>query len=375
MDTTGTALRHFLQFTGTTTSERLKNIHDRILDNVPGVDRIACVLYDPRTDMLKTFVNSTRHGNPINAYEFKLSDSRSLSKLADSGDNRVLDELVESVHPTSPHSRWLLEQGYRSSFTVPMYNQGEFIGFVFFNSVQPAYFAPTVQRDLVLYCNLINMLISSERQAVQFLIASAQIASDFAELRDFETGAHLARMALYARLIARHVAKKHGLSDETIEHIYLFAPLHDIGKIGIPDGILLKKGPLDPDELKAMRTHVDKGREIIEKVLGKFNVQNMSDSSVMLNIVAFHHEMLDGSGYPRARNRDEVPIEARITTVADIFDALTSRRPYKNRWTIEDAYTELDRMVVNGKIDGDCVDALKVRRDAVEEIMAKYPGP
>ena len=81
--------------------------------------------------------------------------------------------------------------------------------------------------------------------------------------------------------------------------------------------------------------HYEENLAFIEKVLGKFNVQNMSDSSVMLNIVAFHHEMLDGSGYPRARNRDEVPIEARITTVADIFDALTSRSPYKNPWKIE----------------------------------------
>lgn len=365
--------RHHLQFEGNTLTERLRNIHERILDSVPHIDRIACVLYDPRTDFLKTFVNSTRRGNSITAYEFALSESRSLSHIADSGEYRVIDEIAQSVKPSSMHSRWLLDQEYRSSLTVPMYNKGEFIGFVFFNSLRPSHFTPDVQRDLILYTNLISMLISSEQQAVQSIIASAQIASEFAELRDFETGAHLNRMALYSRLIARHIAPKYELTDETIEHIYLFAPLHDIGKIGIPDKILLKQGPLDPEERTAMRTHVDKGREIIEKVLGTFGLKSLPDSSVMTNIVAFHHQMLDGSGYPELRAGDSVPVEARIITVADIFDALTSRRPYKDSWRIEDALAELEGMAETGKLDAFCVDALKSNRESVSEIIGTYP--
>jgi HD-GYP domain-containing protein (c-di-GMP phosphodiesterase class II) len=178
---------------------------------------------------------------------------------------------------------------------------------------------------------------------------------------------------LEAGIIARGIAGIHDLTDEQIEHIVLFAPLHDIGKIGIPDSILLKPGRLDPEERAVMETHVNKGRDIIQKIIGDFNVQHLSDSSIMLNLVACHHEFLDGSGYPNGLKGDEVPIEARIITVADIFDALTSRRPYKKAWPLDEAKAELLGMADAGKLDRDCIHALFADESLLIDIIEKLP--
>jgi HD-GYP domain-containing protein (c-di-GMP phosphodiesterase class II) len=219
---------------------------------------------------------------------------------------------------------------------------------------------------------MINMLISSELNLVYSIRASVQVAREFANLRDFETGAHLQRMAHYARLIARELQQSHGLSDEYIEHLYLFAPLHDIGKIGIPDRILLKPGPLDPEEHKLMESHVQKGLEIVEKMVGEFGLEDLPDSAVMKNVVAGHHEKLDGSGYPKGLRGEAIPLEARIIAVADVFDALSSHRHYKQAWSMDAALTELDRMVAAGQLDADCVAAVRRRRDAVEAIRDRF---
>jgi HD-GYP domain-containing protein (c-di-GMP phosphodiesterase class II) len=229
-----------------------------------------------------------------------------------------------------------------------------------------------MQRDLVLFGNLINMSISGELTAVHSIISSARIARDFANMRDFETGEHLERMARYAQLIAKALAPTHGLTDEFITHISLFAPLHDIGKIGIPDRVLLKAGRLDGDERAVMDTHVEKGVAIIEKLINGFGFYQLPEASILLNIVRCHHEYLDGSGYPSGLQGDEIPIEARIVTVADIFDALTCVRPYKKPWEQQDALNELQRMSEAGQLDPDCVAALSNNVEGLAEIRSRY---
>ncbi|MFM7674170.1 MAG: HD domain-containing phosphohydrolase [Synechococcus sp.] len=357
---------------GQSLGNRLRLMHEQLLEITPNVDRIACVLYDKRDQMLRTFVNSTRQGQPIKGYEFPLQESASLSALAASGRTRVLDEIAEAVEPTSPHSEWLLSQGYRSSLTVPLYDKGEFIGFLFYNSLQPAAFTESVQHNLALFSALINMTISNELNMARSITTSAQVAREFANLRDFETGGHLDRMAHYARLIARDLRVSYDLSDEYIEHLYMFAPLHDIGKIGIPDSVLLKPGQLDPQERALMETHVDKGVEVLEKLIGEFGMEALPDASVMRNVVAGHHECIDGSGYPLGLSGDAVTLEARIIAVADVLDALISHRPYKEAWSIEAAIAELERLVAIGKFDADCVAAIERHQDEVLSIRDRF---
>ncbi len=372
MSPTALHLASHLFTPGSTLNERLRQLHERLLDTIPSLDRIACAVYDKGEDLLKTFINSTRGGKPLAAYQFKLSESAALSEMAQQGGWRVIDDIPDTLQPDNPHTRWLLAQGYHSSFTVPMYDSGRFSGFVFFDAYQPGAFTPQIQRDLALYCNLINMTLSNEFLAIRQIVATVQMARDFANMRDFETGAHLERMARISRIIAQVVAPLHGRRDDFVEYIYLFAPLHDIGKIGVPDKILLKPGRLDDDERLIMQSHVAKGVEMIDRIIGDFGLQQMPDSTVMRNIVALHHEYLDGSGYPAGRRGAEIPIEARIVTVADIFDALTSQRPYKRSWSVADACSELERMAAAGQLDADCVAAVRLRTVEITDILQRY---
>ncbi len=191
--------------------------------------------------------------------------------------------------------------------------------------------------------------------------------------KDPETGNHLERMARYARLIARKMAQKgySGLTDEVIEHLFMFAPLHDIGKIGIPDHILLKPGKLDEDEWVIMQTHSTKGREIIDAIVGHMGLQSFEHLSLLQNISGAHHETIDGKGYPNQLKKEEIPIETQIVSVADIFDALTSHRSYKPAWSNAAAFKELRRLS-GTKLNPDCVRALIENAHAVQEIQQRF---
>ena len=352
--------------------ERMSALHAHLRRAVPAVDRLFCALYDPEVDLLKTFVSSTIGGEPLKAYQYKLSDSPSLMALKGEGQSRVIDDIGEVLKTDTEHARWVKSMGYRSSYTVPIYHQGIFEGFLFFDSYERAAFTPEVVRELEIYINLIMLMVSHEVTTIQALIGSVRVAHDFTYLRDEETGTHLDRMSRICRLIARGLAKSHGLSDEFIEQLFLFSPLHDIGKVGVPDEVLHKPGGLTPEERAIMESHVALGVEMIDRLIDDFNLRTVAGVGILRNLVAGHHEFLDGSGYPRREKNDNIPIEARIVTVADIFDALTSKRAYKGAWSIEEAFDTLDRMVAEGKLDADCVAALRAQKDEAVKIIERF---
>ena len=178
-------------------------------------------------------------------------------------------------------------------------------------------------------------------------------------------------MSRYARIVAKELAPKYGFDDEYVEHIFLFSPLHDIGKIGIPDSVLLKAGLLDAGEREVMKTHPQKGRQLIDDMLSNFGLESFQYLNILRNIAEHHHETLDGKGYPHHLRGDDIPIESRIVAVADIFDALTSQRPYKKAWNMDDAFQEL-RKLAGSKLDPDCVEALIKNRAQLEEIRDRF---
>ncbi len=169
------------------------------------------------------------------------------------------------------------------------------------------------------------------RQVTVFSLAK------LAESRDTETGAHLERIRSYARAIATELARR-GLYGEMltpafIEEIYHSSPLHDIGKVGIPDGILLKPGVLTPDEFDFMKTHTLIGGDTLRAA----DIEAGRESFLAMgrDIAYFHHERWDGAGYPHGRKGADIPLAARIVAVSDVYDALSSKRPYKEAFTHE----------------------------------------
>jgi two-component system response regulator RpfG len=177
------------------------------------------------------------------------------------------------------------------------------------------------------------------------------------EYRDEETGNHIVRMAKYSRLIAEGL----GLEEDQCDLIELAAPMHDIGKIGIPDYILLKPGRLTSEELGIMKTHPLIGYQILQNSPSKY-------LSLGAEIALSHHEKYDGSGYPHGAKKDEIPLAARIVSVADVFDALTSRRPYKTPWS-NDAGLEYLTSNRGMHFDPDCVDVFVAQFNKVSLIQ------
>ncbi len=151
-----------------------------------------------------------------------------------------------------------------------------------------------------------------------------------AEFRDNETGMHVIRMSVYSKLLAQHI----GLPDKECELILNASPMHDIGKIGIPDRILLKKGKLTDEEWKIMKTHAEIGAKLLSGSASK--LMQLAET-----IALTHQERWDGSGYPQELKGTAIPLVGRLVALADVFDALTSERPYKRAWTVEEATQEI----------------------------------
>lgn len=163
-----------------------------------------------------------------------------------------------------------------------------------------------------------------------------------AESRDPETGAHLDRVRAYTRLLASLLHARGGepiASEEFVDLIALTSPLHDIGKVGIPDSILLKAGPLTDAEFEIMKTHTTIGAQTIDAVAAQFN--GVPFLQMAREIIIAHHERFDGLGYPFGISGGDIPLSARITAVADVYDALTSRRVYKEPFSEEYARSVL----------------------------------
>jgi len=236
-------------------------------------------------------------------------------------------------------------------------------------------FMALVEKNHRLSLNMIqtlnDRLVHSEIKANQQIINAYHIMifslADLAESRDPETGEHLKRVQSYCMFMAEQVKslEKYSrlIADDFIENIYNASPLHDIGKVGISDNILLKPGKLTKDEFETMKSHTVIGAQTLEKVIEQFN----HPTFVMAhNLVRHHHERYDGSGYPDGLSGEDIPFESRIMSLADVFDALMSKRCYKESFNI-DKTVQIIREGSGSQFDPELV---KIMTDNIETFKA-----
>jgi putative two-component system response regulator len=218
------------------------------------------------------------------------------------------------------------------------------------------------------------MVLERTRELAATQDATILSMATLAETRDPETGHHLQRTQGYVRSLAvrlrTHPRFRDELDDHAIELLFKSAPLHDIGKVGIPDRILLKPGKLDPDEYEVMKTHTKLGRDALQAAEDRLGME-VDFLRYAKEIAYFHQEKWDGSGYPEGRGGDDIPIPARLMAVADVYDALVSRRVYKDGMSHESATA----ILAEGRgthFDPDIVDAFLTIDEEVQGIAKLF---
>jgi putative two-component system response regulator len=213
---------------------------------------------------------------------------------------------------------------------------------------------------------------TAELAAIQDVTILAM--ASLAETRDNDTGNHIRRTQHYMKALAQHLQDhprfRDFLTDKTIDSLYKSAPLHDIGKVGIPDRILLKPGRFTPDEFEIMKTHTTLGRDAIQHAEDQLGLS--VDFLTFAKEIAYgHQEKWDGSGYPEGLRGDAIPVSARLMAVADVYDALISRRVYKEGMSHEKAV----EIIVQGRgnhFDPDIADAFVALSDVFRSIAAQF---
>ena len=352
-------------------NQRLDGVHRQVREYFPFVVRVAVALYDPKTDDIKTFLHSTRGGSPLEHYRIKLASAGWLNELRRTRRARVIDELAPSILGGQPHSLRILGADYKASYTVPIFDGGNFLGFVFFNADRSHVFTENATRQLDLFVKIISLMIENALRSVTVLAGALHVLHEISRFRDDETYNHLSRMSYYAELIARGIAAEIGRDDDWVEHVRLFAPLHDIGKIATPDAILFKPGKLTDAEFEVMKQHTARGAEILVALIDSLSLEQVPYIESLLHIARHHHECWDGRGYPDGLAGERIPPEARIIKVADAFDALTSRRCYKEAWNVEKAARFL-RESAGTQFDPRCVEVLLSQDREIVGIMSRF---
>lgn len=229
----------------------------------------------------------------------------------------------------------------------------------------------------VIFGSHVQYTVNKRKEAEKYLEASRAATilglAKLAEYRDKDTGSHLERIREYSRILAEELSGKPEfskyISENYIEDIFNSAILHDIGKVGIPDAILRKPAGLTDDEFEIIKTHTTLGGEAIEAIENR--IEGQSFLTIGKEIAYHHHEKWDGSGYPNGFQKEEIPLSARIIALADVYDALTSKRAYKEAYTHQDAI----RMITKLKethFDPNVVDAFFAVKDKFKSIATTY---
>jgi len=354
------------------TASHLDMLYNIAINSYQGLSRLSVILI--KDDQASNYFVRDRLVTDSNDELFtkKVNQDGGIPKMIKSGAERVVNDLSNLT--LNPRTLFLLNNGHRSSFSYPLIFKGDAIAMVFFNASELSFFSKrSVQQDMLFLSTIIHSLMVRQFEKKQFISISLAIALDMGHAKDPETKAHLHRMERYSSKLAYLLSKEKGVTNEFIRRIESYAAFHDIGKYKIPDDILFSRAIFTPEERKIMNQHCMHGVDIIDDVLGHFpaKVRHVEEYCFLKNIILHHHEHYNGNGYPMGLKGEGIPLEARIVMVADVFDALLSKRLYKQAWSIDDVITY---MKDNSGImfDPDCIHSLISNLPEFIEIYEAY---
>lgn len=356
-------------------SGNLNALMEDLFDDLAGrmsCDRTALAFLDSANNVIaETVVSSYSRTFLEPGYKEQL-ESTHLGEIIETKNSRIINDLPEYAGSTrvSSATKKLLEEGIKSSMTIPMFFNGKCLGFFFVSSRE----VNAYDIDTLNYTNRLINLIKQNLYS-EFLLQQmvSEISNAFVTLmyeKDNETSSHIKRMSLYSHSIARSYHENiRRLTPRFMREILWYSPLHDIGKVGTPDAILLKNGPLNTSEMEIMKHHVIVGKRVMEQM--NDNLRRIISFPLLqtaLDIIHGHHEKFDGTGYPEGLRGDGIPLAGRIVALADVFDALTSKRPYKEAYSIEEALRIIED-TMRSSFDPDILKAFKL---SLHEIQGVY---
>lgn len=334
---------------GASFEEIFDNIYDSFDRYLP-YDRMGVALIDSATQTIRA--ERAQSKAPVRlgvGYALPL-DQSSLPEVIRSGRPRIITDFEAYIkeHPESDSTKLMIAEGMRSSITMPLKIDERPIGALFFSSMEPHTYERHHVQFLQVAASFVSPALEKGILVGDVILAATMGFANLAAFRDTETGEHLQRMRRYAATLAKHMSQNPlyaELIDEAfIQGIYTFGPLHDIGKVGIPDRILLKPGKFTKEEFEIMKQHTTIGADALKQAEEEALRLDYSIFAMAIEIAAYHHERFDGTGYPEGLAGEAIPMSARIAAVADVFDALTSARPYKPAFSFEQSV----QMIIEG---------------------------
>lgn len=307
-----------------------------------GVDRIGIAFADYSRKKIVAEIGVANFDKILLGPGFEVPFHKTaLAEVLDSKRSFITADLEEAlkVKPTSAALRLLNLEGIKSNMVIPLVMGDAVFGMVFFSSLEKNHFTA---KNLRLAEKIINEISGLLNRAYFTKVVFSKITNSFAELvdqKDNETGDHIMRMVKYSVTLAEALRIKnipgYQVTRKFVLEIERNASAHDIGKVGVPDEILKKPGKLTPDEWSIMKNHVGVGADIFMSLREGLRVFHADFYKFAEEIARYHHERWDGSGYPEGLSGEAIPLSARIVALADVFDAITSKRVYKQPFSFE----------------------------------------
>ncbi|MFA0415076.1 HD-GYP domain-containing protein [Vibrio renipiscarius] len=354
-------------------NEQLQQLMQRMHTRVPTIARVSFAKYSRETDTLVTYADSEFELWSELHHEKRLSKLKHLKYSAQTAIPRVIDDL--SCAARNERVELLLKKGYRSSAAIPCYHQRKFSGFIFLNACEVQAFDKPALASLQPYLEMVQFTVESQCQVVEAIVKLAERVTSGAQLYGRDEYYHGRRMRMYSRIIAEELGDKHYLDDEQVDAISLFSQFHDIGKTQWTEAVRCNRDPFLSSDFFASQNYIDQGVKIIEEIISSVGEPNHPSIQLLNQIMRFQSECLDGSGYPYGFKGDEIPLSARIVSVASRFDAMTTNKSERQALPVQSALLELEKEVQKGKLDGECVNALRARQDYLKQVIRKFPEP